>query len=126
MRNEGKKNSYNPDLAMIGENIRKRCEALGMLQTELANGLETNCSAICRYENGTREMEATKLLAFADLLKCEPADILIGKQDYPDAKVLAILQRLEKLSLDNQNQILSAVEFMVIGAEKNASESSTI
>lgn len=126
MRNDGKKHSYNPDLAMVGENIRKRREALGMSQTELANGLETNRSAICRYENGTREMGVTKLLAFAALLKCEPADLLMGKQDHPEAKVLAIFQRMEKLSLDNQNQILSALEFMVIGAEKNASKSSVI
>ncbi len=47
-KNEGKRNSYNPDLVMIGENIRKRREALGMSQTELASGLETNRSAICR------------------------------------------------------------------------------
>ncbi len=118
-KNEGKKNSYNPDLAMIGENIRKRREALGMSQTELANGIETNRSAICRYENGTREMGVTKFLAFAELLNCKPADLLMGKRDLPDAKVLALFQRLEKLSLDNQNKILSALEFMVIGAEKN-------
>ncbi len=118
-KNEGKRNSYNPDLAMIGENIRKRREALGMSQTELASELETSRSAICRYENGTREMGVTKLLAFAELLNCKPADLLMGKRDLPDAGVLALFQRLEKLSLDNQKQILSALEFMVIGAEKN-------
>ncbi len=120
-KNEGKRNSYNPDLAMIGENIRKRREALGMSQTELALAIETNRGRLSEYENGVREMGISKLLDIASILRCQPGDLCrsntVSSGQCSDERLSKIIRHLETLSATDKDVILDTLELVILGIE---------
>ena len=115
-KNTTPKNTFNTSLIQIGENIRKRREALGMSQTDLANEVGTNRSAICKYETGIREMGIGKLAEIAEVLDCSPSECFGAKTQAED-KLGTIVQRLLSLDDTSRNQIVSAMEYMLVGAE---------
>ncbi len=120
-KNEGKRNSYNPDLAMIGENIRKRREALGMSQTELALATGINRGRLSEYENGVREMGISKLLDFASILECQPGDLCrsntVSSGQGTDERISKIVRHLEFLSATDKVVILNTLELVILGIE---------
>lgn len=67
-----------PDTAMqtVGANIRKAREAAGMTQTDLAVKISTTQATIFRYESGTQDPSATRVMQLVKALGCTVADIL--------------------------------------------------
>jgi len=119
MRNDGKKHSYNPDLAMIGENIRKRREALGMSQTELANSIGTSRASISEYENGEREMGLSKLIAISKELDCQAGELVSKQQIVSDSdiRMSTLMERLSRLSEKELLKVIGVMEYVLAGAE---------
>ena len=60
----------------IGENIRKRREALRVSQQELGLRLGTNANAVYLYESAHREIGSNRLCQIADALQTIPSSLL--------------------------------------------------
>ncbi len=118
-KNEGKRNSYNPGLALIGENIRKRREALGMSQTELANRIGTSRASISEYENGEREMGLSKLVAISRELGCQPGELVDKSQvaGSVDTRMNSVMERLSRLPEKELLKVIGVMEYVLAGAE---------
>lgn len=63
----------------IGSNIRMVRKAQGISQTELANRVGSNKSAISRYENGTQKPSLDTLMRVADALSVDLAELMKEK-----------------------------------------------
>lgn len=72
-------NDYSEKFRAIGSNIRMVRNAMGISQTELANRVGSDKSAISRYENGTQRPSLETLMRVADALGVDLIDILKGK-----------------------------------------------
>lgn len=74
----------------IGDRLKERREGLGMSQRALAQalGLESQ-SGISMLERGDRGVNSELLLKLANVLSCDPAWLLTGKEpDRKDAKIM--------------------------------------
>lgn len=113
------KNTFNSNLVMIGENIRKRREALGLSQTELATEVNIERARISEYENGMRDMRLSKLQGIAAALGCEVERLLMTKSDESNVtkKHIQLLQRITMLPEADREKICTAIEYMLLGAE---------
>lgn len=72
-------NDYSEKYRAIGSNIRMVRNAIGISQTELANRVGSDKSAISRYENGKQKPTLETLMRIADALDVALADILKEK-----------------------------------------------
>lgn len=72
-------NDYSEKYRAIGSNIRMVREAEGISQTELANRVGSNKSAISRYENGLQKPSLDTLMRVADALGVDLVDLLKDK-----------------------------------------------
>jgi len=116
------KNNFNPSLVMIGENIRKRREALGMSQTELANEVGTDRGTISRYELASKEMGVGKLCNVAVALGCKPGELMPnGEQEQSNnLQINHLVNRLHGLPVEVQDRIVGIFEMTILGAEQLA------
>ncbi len=69
-------NDYSEKYRTIGSNIRMVRKSAGISQTELANRVGSNKSAISRYENGMQKPSLDTLMRMADALDVDLADLL--------------------------------------------------
>ena len=69
-------NDYSEKYIVIGNNIHMVREAAGISQTELANRIGSNKSAISRYENGMQKPSLDTLMRVADALDVDLIDLL--------------------------------------------------
>ncbi len=67
-------------MSIMGDRIKKRREALGMKQSDLANALSVTNSTVSMYETGKREPYGDALLKLARLLGVT-TDWLLGATD---------------------------------------------
>lgn len=72
-------NDYSEKYRAIGNNIRMVRKATGISQTELANRVGSDKSAISRYENGMQKPSLDTLMRVADALDVDPAAFLKEK-----------------------------------------------
>lgn len=72
-------NDYREKYKTIGSNIRMVRKATGISQTELANRVGSDKSAISRYENGRQKLSLETLMRVADALDVDLVDLLKGK-----------------------------------------------
>lgn len=70
---------YSEKYRVIGSNIRMVRNAIGISQTELANRVGSDKSAISRYENGTQRPSLETLMRIADALDVDLVDLLKEK-----------------------------------------------
>lgn len=76
-------NDYSKKYRAIGSNIRMVRETTGISQTELANRVGSNKSAISRYENGTQTPSLNTLMRMADAMDVDLADLIKEKTTLP-------------------------------------------
>ena len=60
----------------IGNNVKRRREALGLTQRELGHRIHTCNTRICQIERGIRVPSIRLLAAIADELQCTVADLV--------------------------------------------------
>lgn len=97
---------------MIGNRIRKRREALGMSQVELAKKLGYKSrSSITKIENDYRNLPQDKIYDIAVALETTPAYIMGWEED----AIQEFLESLKGLNLseDERNDILAYAKFLV-------------
>lgn len=80
-------NDYSEKYKAIGSNIRMVRNATGISQTELANRVGSDKSAISRYENGTQKPSLETLMRVADALNIDLIDLLKEKMPPAHGKV---------------------------------------
>lgn len=103
------------DEKTIGKRIRELRQRQGMTQTELAEELQINQSAVSDYEKGVVRIHAAMLAALATTLKSS-ADEILGleplKKDgpAPDRRFLRRIERLHRLSRRDQQSILGTID----------------
>ena len=69
-------------MLLLYENIKKRRQALGISQEELAERLGYNSrSTIAKIEAGVNDITQSKIIAFARALKCTPAYLMGWETD---------------------------------------------
>jgi transcriptional regulator with XRE-family HTH domain len=64
---------------VLGHNVRKRREALGLAQEELARASRLTAAALSRIENaqgGSRGVGLARIERLARALRCQPGDLL--------------------------------------------------
>lgn len=71
---------------IVGERIKSLREGAGLSQAKVANMLNTQQSAIFRYENNVSEMPYAMLVQYADYFDVS-LDYLFGRTDYPQGKL---------------------------------------
>lgn len=69
-------NDYSKKYKAIGSNVRMVREAAGISQTELANRIGSNKSAVSRYENGTQKPSLDTLMRVADALSVDLIELM--------------------------------------------------
>lgn len=82
-------NDYSEKYRAIGNNIRMVRNAIGISQTELANRVGSDKSAISRYENGTQRPSLETLMRIADALDVDLVDLLKEKVILSFGKVVS-------------------------------------
>lgn len=71
---------------ILYKNIKLRRESLGLSQDALAEKVGyTSRSSIAKIENGDVDIPRSKIIAFADALKCSPME-LMGWEDLDESK----------------------------------------
>lgn len=65
----------NPELIKTGNNIRRKREAVGFSQDQLAEKMDLSKNTIHRYEAGQVQMGVTVLYKFADALHTTPNEL---------------------------------------------------
>ncbi len=63
-------------MVAVGGQIRQRRTGCGMSQLDLAEVLDCDRSAVCRWETGHRVPTLAHLVALSRALGCEPAELL--------------------------------------------------
>lgn len=63
-------------MVVVGQQIRWRRQACGMSQLDLAEVLDCDRSAVCRWETGQRAPTLAHLVAVGQALGCTPAQLL--------------------------------------------------
>ena len=66
------------ELKVIGTNIARRRQALGLTQTELCRLASIDRSFLSEIENGKMNVSVKALVAIADVLECDLADLVRG------------------------------------------------
>ena len=113
-------------MSNIGENIRKRREALGMSQDELAEKMGYKSrSTIAKIEKGVNDVTQNNIVKFANVLRTTPAylmgweemqkknDTLTGiaarmRTDEEFAEILKGLNQLDSVQLASVKQVVAA------------------
>lgn len=107
---------YSRQKSILGSNIRKSRERLGISGTELAGRIDSDKSAISKIENGERSPNFETLLKIADALET-PIDILV----HIDAPISSLIwmqgleQKLSLLPPEAQKTVETAMTAMVEG-----------
>lgn len=73
-----------PNDVVVGRALRELRLSLHIKQSELARALNVTRATVTRWENGTRPMSVSTLLALAELLGA-PASLLLPEQHRPAA-----------------------------------------
>ena len=108
----------NRDIIEVGENIRKRREALGISQNELAIQVDTSASAMYLYENGRRIMGLDKWFQIADMLKTDPTSLAPKRycaDETLDPRLIQLGKRSKELSPEKQNEFYKNMEYLLNG-----------
>ena len=66
-------------MVAVGHQIRQRRTRRGMSQSDLAEVVDCDRSAVCRWETGQRAPTLAHLIAIGRALDCLPADLLAGE-----------------------------------------------
>jgi len=77
---------------MLGQEIRRRREALKMRQGDLADLVELSRASVTNIELGKQSVLVDQLYKFADALKVKPADLLPSspfKSKQPEREALS-------------------------------------
>lgn len=93
-------NDYSEKYKTIGRNIRMVRKATGISQTELANRVGNNKSAISRYENGMQKPSLDTLMRVADALDVDPADLLKEKMVLPFGNMVSEPNWMQELNIN--------------------------
>ncbi len=100
-------------LVAVGNRIRSRREELGLSQAALAERLNRTQTSISYWEAGRRSPDVEDLVALADALEVEPADLLVrASANSPHVLFRAEVARLE---LDG---FADAVDRFIVAAEQ--------
>jgi transcriptional regulator with XRE-family HTH domain len=60
----------------IGRAIRNRRTGTGQKQIDVASAIGVTYQQLCKYETGTNRVSAATLIRLAEVLECQPGDIL--------------------------------------------------
>lgn len=85
----------------IGIRVRTRRKLMGMSQKQLAEQIGVAFQQIQKYENGSNQISAARLMQIAAVLDVSPMLLLTGAAesgDMPTCRDLYLNQRLMKLS----------------------------
>lgn len=124
-------NDYSEKYRAIGSNIRMVRNAAGISQTELANRVGSNKSAISRYENGAQRLSLETLMRIADALGVDLVDLLKEKATLSLGKVVgdpdpdwmqALNINLTKMSSAARQSFTRSVIAMYRGYQEDFSE----
>ena len=96
-------NDYSEKYRAIGSNIRRIRDVIGISQTELANRIGSNKSAISRYENGMQKPSLDTLMRVADALSVELVDLLKEKTDSPFENAVSGQDWIKELDINLTN-----------------------
>lgn len=81
----------------IGEAIRRRREAVGLTQAAVGQAVGVTFQQVQKYERGENRVASSKLLLIAEVLRCDPGDLLSDSP--PEAaggqRMLAAWSRLD-------------------------------
>ena len=108
----------NKDIIEVGENIRKRREALGISQNELALQVDTSLNAIHLYENANRIMRLDRWFLIADALKTTPSRIgptRYCSKENVDPRLLNLMERSKKLPPEKRDELFRNMEYLLNG-----------
>lgn len=124
-------NDYSEKYRAIGSNIRMVRNAIGISQTELANRVGSDKSAISRYENGTQRPSLETLMRIADALDVDLVDLLKEKVIPSFGKVVsnsdpdwmqALNINLSKMSMAARQNFTRSVLAMYRGYQEDFSK----
>lgn len=93
-------NDYSEKYRAIGSNIRMVRETTGISQTELANRVGTNKSAISRYENGTQTPSLNTLMRVADAMSVDLVDLIKEKTTLPLGNAVSGFDWMQELNIN--------------------------
>lgn len=93
-------NDYSEKYRAIGSNIRMVRETTGISQTELANRVGTNKSAISRYENGTQIPSLNTLMRVADAMSVDLVDLINEKTTLPLGNAVSGFDWMQELNIN--------------------------
>ena len=107
---------------MTGDIIRQKRLALGWTQEDLAHRLGyKDKTAINKIETNKNGVSAKKLLRFAEVLGCDPTELLDTPthQTYAPAHILMYAEMLMKLSPDSRDNAIQYIKYL---AERSDAE----
>lgn len=94
-----RKNPPHPTDIWIGKRIRARRLECGMSQTDLGGELVVAFQQVQKYEKGTNRVSGSRLLAIADVLKCEVSYFFPPRDGNGPPDVLAFADSHEAMRL---------------------------
>ncbi len=98
-------------MADIGKRIRKKREALGMTQEELASKLGyKNKSSIAKIETGTNDIVQSKVVEFATVLNTTVAYLMGWDNEEPEKKEITLTPRDERDIKKDLDSIMEKIE----------------
>ena len=105
---------FNQKLYDIGQNIRKFRMAKGMTQTDLALAMDTNKSAVSKWETGDRILKLDTVLRLADELDVTPSELLYtGAGDNEEWET--VHREIKLLPEEEKGFILRTVQTLLYG-----------
>lgn len=94
---------------VLGENIARARQAVGLTQSQLATALGVTQRVVTYWEREAESIQAEQLVKLADILRVT-ADDLLGRGKSPDRKAKQALDLIEGLPAKQQRDIIKAVE----------------
>lgn len=102
-----------PRLRLLAEKIRRLVQASDFTQTEIADRLGVDKSAVSRWIKGERTPTMKNLIDLADLLQVEMTELWVGAEAVPATpEQKAMLGRMADLSPEQQQALLALAATM--------------
>lgn len=95
---------------MVGACIKRRREASGYTQEEVADKLNLNTASYARYEQGTAEPSITRLAQLADIFECGLDQLVIDTSLRVEEQTKRIALALENVSVYDRESIMQIIE----------------
>lgn len=97
-------------LYKMGQNIRHFRKLMGLTQEDLGNRMGYTRSAIAKIETGKIDIPNSKLLQFAAVLNCTPADLMDyeteSQLDEDEMKLISAYRKLSKEERERRAKVL--------------------